>query len=163
MVRSFARERESRTHTPPVSVSNGFGRGSRGDARRVAFPSSTTGTRRQTIDRRRGREPAFRAEGTRCVGVIVGAPGIGDEHLADCARINYLMPGFNDFSSMTGTALVITSDKDLTLNFSDRLSYRSDTYKHIGRSDTIASLNCCSIEAALSVLSFISGLMVKIL
>jgi dienelactone hydrolase len=63
-------------------------------------------------------------------GVIIGAPGIGDEHLAEWARTNYPMLGFNDFSSMTGTALVIAGDKDLNLNFSDRLSYRSDAYTH---------------------------------
>jgi dienelactone hydrolase len=63
-------------------------------------------------------------------GVIIGAPGIGDEHLAEWARTNYPMLGFNDFGSMTGTALVIAGDKDLNLNFSDRLSYRSDAYTH---------------------------------
>jgi dienelactone hydrolase len=63
-------------------------------------------------------------------GVIIGAPGLGDEHLAEWARTNYPMLGFNDFSTMAGTALVIAGDKDLNLNFSDRLSYRWDSYTH---------------------------------
>ena len=63
-------------------------------------------------------------------GVVIGAPGIGDEHLAEWARTNYPVLGFNDFSTMNGTALVIAGDKDLNLNFSDRLSYRWDSYTY---------------------------------
>lgn len=63
-------------------------------------------------------------------GVVIGAPGIGDEHLAEWARTNYPVLGFNDFSTMTGTALVIAGDKDLNPNFSDRISYRWDSYTY---------------------------------
>lgn len=63
-------------------------------------------------------------------GVVIGAPGIGDEHLSEWARTNYPMLGFNDFSQMTGAALVVAGDKDLNLHFSDRLSYRWDSYTH---------------------------------
>jgi hypothetical protein len=37
---------------------------------------------------------------------------------------------FIDFSKMTGQALVIAGDKDLNVNFSDRLSYRWDAYTY---------------------------------
>lgn len=63
-------------------------------------------------------------------GVMIGAPGIGDEHLSAWAGGNYPMMKFIDFSAMTGTGLVIAGDKDLNLHFSDRLSYRWDAYTH---------------------------------
>lgn len=61
-------------------------------------------------------------------GVIFAAPGIGDEHLASFSADHYPMTKFIDFSTMTGPALVVAGDKDLNLNFSDRLSYRWDAY-----------------------------------
>lgn len=61
-------------------------------------------------------------------GVIIGAPGIGDEHLSAWAAENYPMMKYINFDKMTGTALVIAGDKDLNTNFSDRLSYRWDAY-----------------------------------
>lgn len=61
-------------------------------------------------------------------GVIIAAPGVGDEHLAPWARDNYPMMKYIDFSTMMGTALVIAGDKDLNVHFSDRLSYRWDAY-----------------------------------
>lgn len=63
-------------------------------------------------------------------GVVIGAPGIGDEHLSAWAADHYPMMKFIDFSAMTGPALVIAGDKDLNPNFSDRLSYRWDAYTH---------------------------------
>lgn len=61
-------------------------------------------------------------------GVMIGAPGIGDEHLSAWASDNYPMMKYIDFQNMTGTGLVIAGDKDLNLHFSDRLSYRWDAY-----------------------------------
>jgi hypothetical protein len=61
-------------------------------------------------------------------GVIFAAPGIGDGHLASFAAEHYPMMKYVDFSTMTAPALVVAGDKDLNLNFSDRLSYRSDAY-----------------------------------
>jgi hypothetical protein len=61
-------------------------------------------------------------------GVVIAAPGIGDEHLSSGAADNYPSLKFIDFSEMTGPALVIAGDKDLNLQFSDRLSYRWDAY-----------------------------------
>ena len=63
-------------------------------------------------------------------GVIIAAPGMGDEYLGAWARENYPSLQYIDFSKMTGTALVICGDKDLNLNFSDRLSYRWDAYTY---------------------------------
>jgi dienelactone hydrolase len=63
-------------------------------------------------------------------GVVIAAPGIGDEHLSSRAADNYPMLKFIDFSKMTGQALVIAGDKDLNVNFSDRLSYRWDAYTY---------------------------------
>ncbi len=57
-------------------------------------------------------------------GVIIAAPGIGDEHLSPWAAENYPMMKYIDFATMAGPALVIAGDADLNLNFSDRLSYR---------------------------------------
>lgn len=61
-------------------------------------------------------------------GVIFGAPGVADEQLSAFSRENYPMTQYIDFSQMTGQALVVHGDKDLNLNFSSRLSYRSDAY-----------------------------------
>ena len=61
-------------------------------------------------------------------GVIFASPGIADEHLSAWSAENYPWTKYPDFSTMTGTALVLAGDKDLNLNFSDRLSYRSDAY-----------------------------------
>lgn len=62
-------------------------------------------------------------------GVIFAAPGVGDDgHLAAFSAEHYPMTKHIDFSTMTGPALVVAGDKDLNLNFSDRLSYRSDAY-----------------------------------
>jgi pimeloyl-ACP methyl ester carboxylesterase len=61
-------------------------------------------------------------------GVVIAAPGIGDEHLSSGAADNYPMLKFVDFSKMTGEALVIAGDKDLNVRFSDRLSYRWDAF-----------------------------------
>lgn len=61
-------------------------------------------------------------------GVAIASIGIGDEHLAAWARENYPATQFPDFSTMTGTTLCICGDKDLNVNFSDRLSYRWDDY-----------------------------------
>jgi pimeloyl-ACP methyl ester carboxylesterase len=61
-------------------------------------------------------------------GVIIAAPGIGDEHLSAWSAETYPSTKYIDFSKMAGTALVIAGDKDLNLNFSDRLSYRWDAY-----------------------------------
>ena len=61
-------------------------------------------------------------------GVVIAAPGIGDEHLSSGAADNYPSLKFIDFSRMTGQALVIAGDKDLNVQFSDRLSYRWDAY-----------------------------------
>jgi pimeloyl-ACP methyl ester carboxylesterase len=64
-------------------------------------------------------------------GVAIAPPGIGnDGHLSVWAGEHYPMMKYIDFSTMTGTALVIAGDKDLNLNFSDRLSYRWDAYTH---------------------------------
>lgn len=64
-------------------------------------------------------------------GVILAAPGIGDDgHLASFAAEHYPMMKYIDFSTMTSPALVVAGDEDLNLNFSDRLSYRSDAYTH---------------------------------
>jgi pimeloyl-ACP methyl ester carboxylesterase len=63
-------------------------------------------------------------------GVVISAPGIGDEHLSSRAADNYPMLKFIDFSKMTSQVLVIAGDKDLNVNFSDRLSYRSDAYSY---------------------------------
>ena len=48
-------------------------------------------------------------------GVVIAAPGIGDEHLSSGAADNYPMLKFIDFSKMTGQALVIAGDKDLNV------------------------------------------------
>ncbi|RWR16210.1 chlorophyllase [Microbacterium enclense] len=61
-------------------------------------------------------------------GVMIGAPGVGDEHLSEWAAENYPMMKYIDFSAMSGTGLVIAGDKDLNLHFSDRLSYRWDAF-----------------------------------
>ncbi|WP_129337056.1 alpha/beta hydrolase family protein [Cellulomonas endophytica] len=60
-------------------------------------------------------------------GVVIGAPGSGHD-LAEWARENYPVLQHLDFSTMTGTALVIAGDEDLNPYFSERLSYRSDAY-----------------------------------
>jgi dienelactone hydrolase len=61
-------------------------------------------------------------------GVMIAPPGIGDEHLSTQAAENYPMLKFLDFSTLTRQALIIAGDKDLNVNFSDRLSYRWDAY-----------------------------------
>jgi hypothetical protein len=63
-------------------------------------------------------------------GVVIAAPGIGDEHLSSGAADNYPSLKFIDFSKMTGEVLVIAGDKDLNVRFSDRLSYRWDAYTY---------------------------------
>lgn len=63
-------------------------------------------------------------------GAVIAAPGIGDEHLSSWAAENYPNLKYIDFSNMTGTALVVAGDEDLNPNFSDRLSYRWDTYTY---------------------------------
>ncbi|HWI44203.1 MAG TPA: hypothetical protein VNS81_11345 [Nocardioides sp.] len=60
-------------------------------------------------------------------GVVIGAPGSGHD-LADWARENYPVLQHIDFSTMTGTALVIAGDEDLNPYFSARISYRSDAF-----------------------------------
>lgn len=60
-------------------------------------------------------------------GVLIGAPGSGHD-LADWALENYPVLQYPDFSTMTGTALVIAGDADLNTYFSPRVSYRSDAY-----------------------------------
>lgn len=62
-------------------------------------------------------------------GVIIAAPGTGDEHLGPWAK-NHASLRYADFSTMVGAALVVAGDKDLNPNFSDRLSYRWDAYSH---------------------------------
>jgi len=61
-------------------------------------------------------------------GVIIAAPGAGDEHLSPWAAEHYPILKYVDFSKMAGPALVIAGDKDFNPNFSDRLSYRWDAY-----------------------------------
>lgn len=61
-------------------------------------------------------------------GIILAAPGLGDEHLSHGARDRYPILRYTDFTSMTTPALVIAGDKDLNPMFSDRLSYRWDAY-----------------------------------
>jgi dienelactone hydrolase len=61
-------------------------------------------------------------------GVMIAPPGLGDEHLSSRAAENYPMLKFLDFSKLTGQALIVAGDKDLNVNFSDRLSYRWDAY-----------------------------------
>ncbi|NAZ74857.1 alpha/beta fold hydrolase [Kineococcus sp. T13] len=60
-------------------------------------------------------------------GVLIGAPGSGHD-LADWARENYPVLQHLDFSTMTGTALVVAGDADLNPFFSERISYRSDAF-----------------------------------
>lgn len=60
-------------------------------------------------------------------GVVIGAPGSGHD-LADWARENYPVMQYLDFSTMTGTRLIVTGDKDLNPYFSARVSYRSDAF-----------------------------------
>ncbi|ABS03569.1 alpha/beta hydrolase family protein [Kineococcus radiotolerans] len=60
-------------------------------------------------------------------GVVIGAPGAGHD-LADWARENYPILQHLDFSTMTGTGLVIAGDADLNPFFSERISYRSDAF-----------------------------------
>ncbi|MBR7741849.1 chlorophyllase [Phycicoccus sp. BSK3Z-2] len=59
-------------------------------------------------------------------GVVLAAPGNGD--LADWAAENYPWLRVCDFSTMTTDALVVAGDEDLNPMFSDRLSYRWDSY-----------------------------------
>ena len=74
-------------------------------------------------------------------GVIIAAPGIADEHLAPFAAEHYPMTRYNDFSTMTGPALVIAGDRDLNPNFSDRLSYRWDAYTHAPAPKTLLTFH----------------------
>lgn len=68
-------------------------------------------------------------------GVLIGAPGSGHD-LADWARENYPVLQHLDFSTMTGTALVVAGDADLNPYFSARLSYRSDAFTLSPQPDT---------------------------
>lgn len=61
-------------------------------------------------------------------GIVLAAPGIGDEHLSPGARDHFPILLHTDFSSMTTPALVVAGDQDLNPRFSDRLSYRWDAY-----------------------------------
>lgn len=62
-------------------------------------------------------------------GVVFAAPGVGnDGHLSSWAAENYPVFKYLDFSTMTVPALVVAGDRDLNVNFSDRLGYRSDAY-----------------------------------
>ncbi|WP_223146336.1 alpha/beta hydrolase family protein [Streptomyces apricus] len=63
-------------------------------------------------------------------GVVIGGPGIADEHFGSWARENYPSLQYPDFATMTGTTLVVAGDEDLNPNFSSRLSYRWDAYTH---------------------------------
>jgi hypothetical protein len=61
-------------------------------------------------------------------GVLMGAPGIADDHFAAWASEHYPALKYSNFDQMKGTALVVAGDKDLNPYFSDRLSYRWDAY-----------------------------------
>lgn len=61
------------------------------------------------------------------VGVVFAAPG-GSDGLSQWAIENYPVMQGNDFSNMTGKALVVAGDRDLNPDFSERLSFRWDTY-----------------------------------
>lgn len=61
-------------------------------------------------------------------GIILAAPGLGDEHLSQGARERYPILQHTDFTSMSTPALVVAGDEDLNPMFSDRLSYRWDAY-----------------------------------
>lgn len=63
-------------------------------------------------------------------GVVIGGPGIADEHFSPWAAEHYPMMKYIDFGQMTGAALVIAGDEDLNPHFSSRLSYRWDAYTH---------------------------------
>ncbi|NSL42877.1 chlorophyllase [Streptomyces sp. 8P21H-1] len=63
-------------------------------------------------------------------GVVIGAPGIADEHFGSWAREHYPSLQYPDFATMTGTTLVVAGEEDLNSNFSSRLSYRWDAYTH---------------------------------
>ncbi|MEU7481972.1 chlorophyllase [Lentzea sp. NPDC042327] len=63
-------------------------------------------------------------------GVVIGGPGIADEHFSPWAAEHYPMMKHIDFGQMTGAALVIAGDEDLNPHFSSRLSYRWDAYTH---------------------------------
>ena len=60
--------------------------------------------------------------------VLIGAPGNGADVSAFAAE-HYPMLRNNNFAHMTGPALVITGDKDVNVNFSERLDWRSDAYR----------------------------------
>jgi pimeloyl-ACP methyl ester carboxylesterase len=62
-------------------------------------------------------------------GVMLAAPGTG-EGLAEFAATHYPVMEHTDFTTMIGPALTIAGDKDINWMFSDRLSYRWDTYTH---------------------------------
>lgn len=63
-------------------------------------------------------------------GVVIGAPGLADEHSGEWVTERFPMLQHLDFSTMTGTALVMAGDQDLNPAFSNRLSYRWDAYTH---------------------------------
>ncbi|MER7141378.1 hypothetical protein ACIQGA_32040 [[Kitasatospora] papulosa] len=63
-------------------------------------------------------------------GVVIGGPGVADEHFGSWARESYPSLQYPDFATMTGTTLVAADDEDLNPNFSSRLSYRWDAYTH---------------------------------
>jgi hypothetical protein len=58
---------------------------------------------------------------------MLAAPGTG-EGLAEFAATHYPVLKYTDFTTMIGPALTIAGDKDINPMFSDRLSYRWDTY-----------------------------------
>lgn len=61
-------------------------------------------------------------------GVIITAPGVADMATSSAAARRSPALRYNDFSKMTGPALVIAGDRDLNPAFSTRLSYRWDAY-----------------------------------
>ncbi|KAK1182252.1 chlorophyllase [Streptomyces sp. NBS 14/10] len=63
-------------------------------------------------------------------GVVIGAPGVADEHFGPWAAEHYPSLRYLNFATMTGTTLVVAGDEDLNPNFSSRLSYRWDAYTH---------------------------------
>lgn len=83
----------------------------------------------RALDPADGRETDLSDERVKA-GVVLAAPGVGnDGHLAAFAAENYPVFKNLDFSTMTTPALVVAGDRDLNLNFSDRLDYRADAYR----------------------------------
>lgn len=61
-------------------------------------------------------------------GVVIAAPGVGDEYLASFASEHYPVFKHLDFSTMSAPALIIAGDRDINLDFSSRLTYRADAF-----------------------------------